>query len=195
MSGMPLYLFPQKPSEFGKFPEVTYLKRMLEANRRFALEDVQATKSMELDARFPSYGAPYTVLLHLSHLLRIKEISGMPAPKKVPAKVWNGFVACELTAEDKASFKVWDVDFGDAFDLMMGRVTEGYRLSLSFNKRNDSYIASLTGAEGAGGNEGYTLSAFGKDVATAIRVLAYKDSFILEGVWENAKVQPKDDIG
>lgn len=195
MHGVALYLFPQKPSEWGKYHSISHLKRMIEANRRFALKDLQTVKNAEIDAAFPSYGAPYTVLLHMNYLIELKGLARMPAPKKTPARTWNGFVSCELTAEDKASFKVWDVDFGDAFDLMMGRVTEGYRLSISFNKRNDSYIASLTGAEGVGANEGYTLSAFGKDVATAIRVLAYKDSFILEGVWENAKVQPKDDIG
>jgi len=119
----------------------------------------------------------------------------MAATKKNAPKTWNGFVNCELTAEDKAHFKVWDVEFADAFELLIGRVTEGYRLSYSFNKKNDSFICSLTAGEGTGANEGYTLSAFGKSVDTALRVLAYKDAFMLEGNWENAKVMPADDIG
>jgi len=123
------------------------------------------------------------------------EVMKMAGKAKAANKTWNGFVACELTAEDKAAFKVWDVDFADAWELLIGRVTEGYRLSFSHNKKNDSFIVSLTGGEGTGANEGYTLSAFGKTVDVALRVLAYKDAFILEGVWENAKVQPQDDIG
>jgi len=179
----------------GMFSPVTRIKREIEANRRFALEDALASKHVELDAGFLSVCVPYTVRLHLELVLRLRKVTGMAKPKALPAKQWNGFVACELTAEDKATFKVWDVDFGDAFDLLVGRVTEGYRLSVSHNKKNDSFIASLTGSEDNGDNAGYTLSAFGKDIATAMRVLAFKDGFILEGVWENAKVQAKDDIG
>jgi len=192
---MALLYVPPMCTDKGKFPPVKQIKIEIEANRGFALEDILASKSVEMDATFLSVTKPYTVRLHLELVLRLRKEAGMATKKAVPARQWNGFVNCELTAEDKATFKVWDVDFGDAFDLLVGRVTEGYRLSVSHNKKNDSFIASLTGSEDCGDNAGYTLSAFGKDIATAMRVLAYKDGFILEGVWDNAKVQPKDDIG
>lgn len=192
---MALSFYPLDVKDFGSFSRITQAKIEIAANRRFALEDALASKHIELDASFPSVCVPYTVRRHLELVLQLRKVAGMAKAKALPARQWNGFVACELTAEDKATFKLWDVDFGDAFDLLIGRVTEGYRFSLSHNKKNDSFIASLTGSEDNGDNAGYTLSAFGKDVATAMRVLAYKDGFILEGVWENAKVQAKDDIG
>lgn len=190
----PLYIPPIIES-YGSYPQIKDLKEEAAYWRRASLKELPIAKRCEMDISFPSICTPLAVRYHLASILEIRKVCNMAAKKAPPAKQWNGFVSCELTAEDKATFKVWDVDFGDAFDLLVGRVTEGYRFSLSHNKKNDSFIASLTGSEDNGDNAGYTLSAFGKDVATAMRVLAYKDGFILEGVWENAKVQAKDDIG
>lgn len=119
----------------------------------------------------------------------------MAQGKKGTVNKWVGFVNCELTAEDKATFKVWDVELDDAWDLLTQRVLEGYRLSFSHNPKNENFVVSLTGGDECGANAGYTLSGFGRDIGTALRVLCFKDTFILEGNWEQAKVAQKDDIG
>lgn len=178
------------------FSPIVLAKRVFLAQRKFALEDVLASR--EVVAQLMPQGAYsnlYTLQSTIENLTHLKGLLGMAAKSKAAAKVWNGFVNVELTAEDKAYFRVWDVEVDDAFDLLLGRVVGNYRLSISYNKKNDNFIASLTANEGTGENEGYTLSAFGKDMPTAIRVLAFKDSYMLNGDWTTAKTAAKDDIG
>jgi len=192
---MALFDSPQQYSRLV-FSPVVLAKRVYLAQRKFALEDVLASKHVDVNLMPQgAYSSLYTLQNTIENLIHLRGLIGMAKAKATPSKVWNGFVNCELSAEDKTYFRVWDVEVDDAFDLLLGRVVGNYRLSISYNKKNDNFIASLTANEGTGANEGYTLSAFGKDMPTAIRVLAFKDSHILSGNWSAAVVAAKDDIG
>lgn len=187
------------PLEYDPFDvyttHIAHLKRIVAETREHALRTIRERKTpYQIDARH-GYIVPSAIRTHLFALDQLRQELKMPAKKTTNGNNWKGFIACELTVEDKNAFRVWDVDESDAFDIAMGRCQEGYRVAFSFNAKNDSYTCSMTGQENVGENAGYTLSAFGKTALQALRVLIYKDQFVLGGVWTNAKSLETDDIG
>lgn len=113
---------------------------------------------------------------------------------------WRGFVNVELSLADREALKLCDVGFDDAWGFLMQRVLEGYKLSLSFDHGNSSWIASLMCKRSSDPNVGLCLTARGGRVEGAVLALWYKDGVILAHSWSghaqgsNAAYQP-DDIG
>lgn len=108
---------------------------------------------------------------------------------------WKGFVECKLTEQEKENFAEWDVHDNDLFLLLSEAVIAGHKQSLTWNKQNETFVFSLTGNDGSGKHEGYTLSAFAGDWYIALRVLLYKHCVLLEGDWTKAKDRPTENIG
>lgn len=121
---------------------------------------------------------------------RVRPLSGlrgvpMPRAKKSEPKqerVWHGFVRCELTEKEKADFKAWDVGFDEAF-AELAELLPDYKLSLSYNKANQCYVASLTGTSPDHVNQGWCLSAFAGTLDNAVRVLWFKHLCVLQNDW------------
>ncbi len=111
---------------------------------------------------------------------------------------WKAFVALELTQSMKEAYKAWLVEDDIIWVWLDARLAGGYKLSLSFDTYNSSYIASLTCRSASDRNQGLTLTARGGEWFKALRVLSWKDSVFLEHVWDNVPVghpRSTDDIG
>jgi hypothetical protein len=68
--------------------------------------------------------------------------------------------------------------------LLARLVESGYKVSVASNPRVRSVIATATGREGSGDNEGYALSGFGPDALGALACLFVKHFAICnEGPW------------
>lgn len=108
---------------------------------------------------------------------------------------WRGFVDVKMTDEEKQLFTQWDVHDNDLFLLMSEAVSAGHKLSISFNKQNDTFVCSFTGNEGTGKHEGFTLTAFAGDWYIAVRALVFKHAVLLNSDWTAAADRPSELIG
>lgn len=116
--------------------------------------------------------------------------------KNVPGKTeWKGFVNYVLSVDDKVRFGKWDIDDKDLFSLVAGDVSSGYKISVSFNSQNDTFVASYMCNADGDPNQGYMLSAFAPDWYYAVRSLCFKHNVVLEGVWPIGKAAEKDSWG
>lgn len=124
----------------------------------------------------------------------LRERTGMPT-KKNDRGEWHGFVECKLTDAEKELFGQWDIHDGDLFVLLSAATCTGLKLSLTFNKQNEHFVASFTGGAESGKNEGWTLSAFAPDWYNAVRALLFKHEVLLADGWDAAKDRPSEGIG
>ena len=90
--------------------------------------------------------------------------------------------------------------YGDAVSLMDGIddvVQKGYKLSISYNVGNDTFIASLSGRVEGTPNFDFTISGFAPTWDMAVGVVLYKHYIICEeGPWaEHAAQRRYGDIG
>lgn len=113
---------------------------------------------------------------------------------------WRGFVNVELSVADKEAIKLGDASFDDAWGFLMQRVLDGYKLSLSFDHSNSSWIASLTCKRSSDPNVGLCLTARGGRVEGAVLALWYKDDVLLARSWSGRaqggrSAYEADDIG
>lgn len=124
----------------------------------------------------------------------LRERFGM-AKRESKDVAWQGFVDVKLTSEEKENYMAWDVHDEDLWVLLVDAIGCGHKLSVTYNKQNDQFVASFTGQTGTEGNEGYTLSAYGKVWYDAVRVLCYKHAVLLDCDWLRAKERVSDNIG
>lgn len=124
----------------------------------------------------------------------LREKLGMP--KKDDRQIqWRGFIECKFTDSEKDLFTQWDVHDNDLFLLLSEAVSAGHKLSISFNKQNETYVASFTGNEGTDKHEGYTLSAYAGDWYIAVRALLFKHCVLLGSEWSSATERPTERLG
>lgn len=115
------------------------------------------------------------------------------AAKKKSANSWKGFIDCELTTEDKYLLKTTDATHDyPPLPTITKLVEDGYKFSLSFDKKNDTYIASLTDQDFASPTEGYTLTGRGGEPIKAITALLFKHFIKLEDGWITPAEQDDD---
>ena len=124
----------------------------------------------------------------------LRERMGM-ATKKNERVEWRGFIECKLTEAEKELFAQWDVHDHDLFLLLSEAVCAGLKLSVTFNKQNDHFVASLTGGAEAGKAEGWTLSAFAPNWYEAVRAVLFKHNVLLVGDWSLSHERPTEGIG
>jgi len=108
---------------------------------------------------------------------------------------WKGFIQCSLTAAQKEQYASWDIEDADVWDGLAVWGEAGYRFSLTWNKGNSNWVATYTGQEGSGKNEGWAVTAFGKTPYAAARVLLFKVQNVLPDIWSNYKPSEQDEIG
>lgn len=124
----------------------------------------------------------------------MREKFGM-AKRERDNATWKGFVDVKLTSEEKDSYVSWDIHDDDLWLLLVDAISAGHKLSITFNRQNDQFVASFTGQTDTGKNEGYTLSAYAKTWYDSVRVLTFKHSVLLEGEWSRAAERVTDNIG
>jgi len=99
------------------------------------------------------------------------------------------FLAVELDKAQKELVKKYDPKGELAWDVLSRCVLDGCKLSLVYDNRNDTCIASLTTPKVEGGPRQCCLSARGPDLLCAMRVLTYKFVVILAEDMSTAKEQ------
>lgn len=96
---------------------------------------------------------------------------------------WKGFVSCELTVEDKKALREGAMSYEDAWEGLLDIIPEGYKLSISWDEKNDTFTASLTAGAGTGDNAGWCLTGRGASFDGAIISLGYKHFTKLRRDW------------
>lgn len=117
------------------------------------------------------------------------------ANKKFENSSFKGFVNVSLSQQDKEAYVSWDVQDTDVWDGIAQYAEGGYKFSVSRNKQNDHFTASVTGTEDAGKNAGYSVTAFAPTPYEAVRVVLFKVSVVLPPVWADYKPSGADAIG
>ena len=103
-----------------------------------------------------------------------------------------GFVTIELTDEDRHEIQE-AIQTGIANPMMFifEAMDDGYKFSLSSDKKHNCVIATLTGKDEACENRGFALSARGPDSQGAITALWYKHAVKAHfGKWTAEGVVP-----
>jgi hypothetical protein len=117
------------------------------------------------------------------------------AKKTFENSTWKGFVDVPLSREAKEQYAAWDVADGDVWDGLAVYGEKGYKFSLVWSKNNLTWIATFTGTEGCGVNEGWAVTARARAPYDASRVLLFKVSVLMPDKWKDFKADPSDDIG
>lgn len=106
--------------------------------------------------------------------------------KSSPKAEWMSFVPCELKEGDKPAFLLW---YGGDDRMIFGQldsaIGEGLKFALSFDIRNNCYVASLSGRPSPTQDYDWnaTLTGRGGTIPEAMGVLFYKHVVLLEGDW------------
>lgn len=105
------------------------------------------------------------------------------AKSKADEKEW-GFINYNLTAKDKSDLADMDYDTEFPNELAFAAVEEGYKFSLSYNAKNDTYVASLTDLQEASDYFKKTLSGYGSSPRKAFISLMYRHCVLaVDGDW------------
>jgi len=107
-------------------------------------------------------------------------------PKANPFKkiVWQGFINCRLSDEQKEDFEAWwEAGIPDLSGKWLGLVKDGYKTTLSWDIPKNTYTATITDNDAQSELAGWALSAFGDSPEKAIAVLLYKHNVVLVDGW------------
>jgi|WetSurMetagenome_2_1015567.scaffolds.fasta_scaffold195024_2 hypothetical protein len=103
-----------------------------------------------------------------------------------PKHEWKGFIDVPLTTEDKARFEIWRGEAEDLLAAVGAAVADGYKLSVSYDQRNNCFQAALTGMLGAAENVGFTMVGRAGTPDKAIAVVMFKHfELAQQGPWSN----------
>ena len=113
---------------------------------------------------------------------------------------WKGFVNVELSDKDKQAVKKLFEKYADAWGHILGRVAEGYKLTVSYDDPHTTWNVSLTCRALADNNLGLTLTGRGGSMQAACISLWYKDQYMLKGIWDMVALAKStqldvDDVG
>lgn len=104
------------------------------------------------------------------------------------------FIRCELQSHHKSDLVQGISDGSLTMDMCFGLVERGYKLSLTNDTKNRTFIATITDTREGSPTRNMALSARGATIATACCALAYKHFFILLENWlENEPQQSTDE--
>jgi len=119
---------------------------------------------------------------------KTKPRKGDPKPGE---SQWLGFVDIPLSDADKARIPELGIEGERAFNFLEEMIEDGYKITLSQDKKHSCYIATATGQHTESGNDGYSLSGRGPSTAGAVAALAYKHICLCErGSWGSVAVVP-----
>jgi hypothetical protein len=113
------------------------------------------------------------------------------AKSQKPLKAeWKGFHNVNLTKEDEFLFEAWQKDNLVGMPHLEFYATNGYKVSFDFDAYNQGCRCSLYCTMAKMEWAGYTLTAWGEDMQTALNLLVFKHEVLCKGRWEIAKDNP-----
>jgi len=105
---------------------------------------------------------------------------------------WGGFINIRLPDDAKLAFNAWQEDFPSAgpeiLDELLG---EGVKVGLSYDRENECYICTLTGALVSGSNERYCCTSRASRLAEVINLAAWKHAYYAQGDYGSYKPSDK----
>lgn len=106
------------------------------------------------------------------------------------------FVRCELTSEQKEALVMAISDGLLHSENCLDMVDEGYKISITYDEKNHTYIATASDNRENSVNAKRCLSARGATRAVAMCALYFKHSVVLLGNWvENEQTNKSDEWG
>lgn len=103
------------------------------------------------------------------------------------------FIRLELSLTHKEALKKWDINRVETVDILTRLCSDGYKLSVWGDTLRGSTGASITEKDASASGHKRCLSAHGPDMLGAMKALAFKHAFMLDGNWDNARVAENDD--
>lgn len=96
---------------------------------------------------------------------------------------FNKFINISLTVEQKKDLAQSEPLVAFPLELLFDLVEEGFKVSLSEDKRNNSYRCSLTDGREGSPHEGFTMSGRGRYPAAAWASVCYRHYVICQQDW------------
>lgn len=102
--------------------------------------------------------------------------------------VWGGFINIRLDDEQKSSFHAW---FEDNSPTVAGYVddvlAEGMKVGISYDRENQCYIATFTGALVGNSNERYVATSRAGTLNECLGLAVWKHFIVANGDYGNFK--------
>jgi hypothetical protein len=121
---------------------------------------------------------------HFNHIFnRLETIMAARKPaKKSFEKIEYEFVRGELNADQKKDAAAWMKKHGDDYaPLLDDLLASDYKLSMSFDAYNDTFVISLTGKPDNAHNAGKILTGRGKSWFLGLMSMLYKHHVLFKG--------------
>lgn len=103
------------------------------------------------------------------------------------------FVSCELNDEERSYCKQHVLNLSEVSSRLEDLLTEGFKLTLSWDDNSDCALATLIGTPKQATNRGLALSARGGSLEGSLTVLFYKHFEKLKEDWTNSPSQKRFD--
>lgn len=111
--------------------------------------------------------------------------NGSKAKAKPASQGWQDnyqMVSIELSEEDKEQVAaLYERSNEDPWDWLIELVSQGHKVSISPDERNQCVIATATGKSPSCANTGFVLSGRGPTIGGALAALWYKHNYLCAG--------------
>lgn len=95
---------------------------------------------------------------------------------------WGGFINISLDDDEKLSFHGWrDVNEGSGTVMLDDLLAEGIKFGISYDRENQCYISTLTGALVKGSNERYALTTRAGNMQEVVLLTMWKFVILAAG--------------
>lgn len=95
---------------------------------------------------------------------------------------WGGFINVRLDDEQKSSFHAWYEDNSSTVSGYVDDVlSEGMKVSLAYDRENQCYIATFTGALVGGSNERYVATSRAGTLNECLGLAVWKHFYLADG--------------
>lgn len=147
-------------------------------------------------------GRPVSGLLFLyawgQFLDGLSRVEGCTCMAKNNAKLkgdWKGFANVPFDAEARARYETDAPPAAEVYRVLEDLISDGYRVTFSFDKTNDCYQCSVTCQNEKRAESGYTLTARGPGWFDALSVVVFKHSVLAPDGWPLAEKTQGDKWG
>lgn len=99
---------------------------------------------------------------------------------------WGGFINIRLDDQQKAEFADWFDRNGQDVPLMLDDIlAEGMKVAFAYDRENQSYVVTFTGALVGGSNERYCATSRAGTFDKCLGVACYKHGILARGDYGN----------
>lgn len=106
-----------------------------------------------------------------------------PAIKDNEKAAWKGFAERRLSEDELAQLDEWRPKPSEAWGLADQLIGDGYRLTMTYNKRQKLSCCTIIDDDAGRASGGYALSSFDGDCALALKMALFKHFSLMQGDW------------